>query len=396
MQFKVLFHKIILSLRPKLILMVEYYIIFSIFVTSGLFLACGLMFFFVAVPENPLLGNYRKARYTIAVTYLFFIPMNLLEYLFSASNGQNIPLFSTVSLAISISQAFLFTYALLALLDVRFPGWSYFFRQAILVLLFITVVFTVYVFCPENYFSVVFFVLTGVYALLLGYYTIIFVTNYRRFRLRMDNYFSDFEVVRLHWVNFSFFAALSIGVMALLSIVFMSTFIALLFTIVFNLFYIWFAIRFINYPFRFRTIEAAMTDDIVEESTSTEIEKPITNNNVETLNSPVFIALDERIDQWIAGKGFIEKGITIDILASKLFTNRNYLSACINTGRKQTFREWINELRIEEAKTLTRQHPAMTINEIAFQVGYTDKSHLIRQFTKQTGASFKKWKQLKS
>ena len=372
--------------------MVEYYNIFSIFVTSGLFLACGLMFLFVSVPENPLLGNYRKARLTMAITYLLFIPMNVAEYLFNSSNDQNIPLFSTVSLSLAVSQAFLFTYVLIALLDLRFPGWRYLFRRAILVLLLITGFFTVYAFCPENYFKVVFYGFTGIYALLLVHYTIIFVKNYRRFRLLMDNYFSDLEAVRLHWVTFSFFAALFIGLTALLSVVSMSTLVGLLFTILFDVFYLWFAIRLINYPFLFRIMEAAMAEEI----TSPEIEKTVTDSRTEMLASPVFIALEGRIEQWIVAKGFIEKGITIDILASKLLTNRNYLSTCINNGRKQTFREWINELRIEEAKTLINQHPEMTVNEIAFQVGYTDKSHLIRQFTKQTGASFKSWKQKKS
>ncbi|GHT58163.1 hypothetical protein AGMMS50239_02150 [Bacteroidia bacterium] len=77
----------------------------------------------------------------------------------------------------------------------------------------------------------------------------------------MDNYFSDMEAGRLHWVAFSFFAALAIGVMALLSSLFMSTLVALLFAVVFDIFYVYFAFRFVNYAHQFHAIERAMADE---------------------------------------------------------------------------------------------------------------------------------------
>ncbi|MDR1102312.1 MAG: hypothetical protein LBL42_01010, partial [Tannerella sp.] len=192
-------------------IMSELYTNISIFAISGLLLACGMMLLFVFIPAGALLGNYRKARYTMAGAYLFFVAVNVVEYLSGDPSVQHVPLIQTVTLAIAASQAFLFTFAMLALVDVRFPGWRYIFREAAVVLLFIAALFTVYACCSEKLFTVVFYGFAGIYALLLVRYTVLFIGSYRQFRYRMDNYYSDDEAGRLHWVAVSFFASLAVG-----------------------------------------------------------------------------------------------------------------------------------------------------------------------------------------
>jgi AraC-like DNA-binding protein len=364
----------------------EFYTIFSIFVTGGLLLACGLMFLFAVIPDNPLLGNYRKARCMMACAYLFFVTLGIVEYLFSAPppSAHSIAIMQTVTLSIAVSQAFLFTFAMLALLEVRFPGWRYIFREATPPLLFVAAIFTVYICCREEMFGVIFYGFVAVYALLLARYIFLFLASYRRFRLRMDNYFSDMEAGRLRWVVISFFVSLVIGVMALLSAVFMSTLVALLFAVVFDIFYLYFAIRFINYAHQFRTIERAMD----EENAMLQSQE----NEMKGMRDNIYVLLEKRTEEWIAEKGFTEKGVTIDILAVRFYTNSKYLSIYINTHKKQTFREWINGLRIEEAKNLLRQYPEMTMHEIAMRVGFATESHFGQQFHSFTGVSPSGWR----
>jgi hypothetical protein len=76
-----------------------------------------------------------------------------------------------------------------------------------------------------------------------------------------DNYFADREAGRLHWVAFSFYAALTIGLLALLSALFMSHISALFFSGVSACFYAFFAVRFFRYGFGFQSIEPAMQED---------------------------------------------------------------------------------------------------------------------------------------
>jgi AraC-like DNA-binding protein len=371
----------------------ELYNIVSIFVTGGLLFACGVVFLFAAIPDSPLLGNYRKARYLMAGAYLFFVAAGMVEYLFQASppDVSDAGLMQTVTLAIAASQALLFTLALLALLDVRFPGWPYIFRKVAYVLLFVAAIFASYLFCPAETFRVAFYVFSAIYALLLMRYTLLFLRSYRQFQRRMDNYFSDMEADRLRWVAFSFFAALAVGIMALLSSLFMSTLVALLFTVGFDTFYLFFAIRFINY--RFHAIERAMNDETPAPPAETPYVASLPSAAPPApSSSDVFARIDRKIEEWITNKHFTQQGITLDALAARLHTNSKYLSVYINTCKKQTFREWINALRIEEAKTLLLQHPGITVNEIARRLGFSDKSHFLRQFKKRVNLSTSDWK----
>jgi AraC-like DNA-binding protein len=368
----------------------DLYTIISTFVTGGLLLSCGLIFIFAVVPDNPLLGNYRKARYTMAFAYLFFILIEIVKYLFGKS-GDGILLIQAATLVISASQAFLFTLVLSGLIEIKFPGRKFIFREAFPVVLFISTVIAVYVFYPETVFKETFYVFAGIYALLLGRYTYRFSVIYRRFCLRMDNYFSDLEAERLRWIVFSFCAALSIGVMALISAVIMSPLIAWLFVVVFNAFYVYFAIGFINYAHRFHTIECTINSK--PETVLPENIESIANEKAATVSTPtIFDELEKRVNQWVANKQFTEKGITIDRLAAELYTNRNYLSTYVNTKKQQTFREWINQLRIEEAKRLLLQNPETAINEIALQVGFSDKTNFRRHFNYLTGTSPNNWR----
>ena len=368
----------------------ELYNIVSIFVTGGLLFACGLMFLFMVIPDSPLLSNYRKARYMLAGAYLFFAAVGIVEYLLQASppDAGNIALMQAVTLVIAASQALVFTLVLLALLETRFPGWRYIFREAAYVLLFIAAVITSCVLFSGGTFRNVLYLLIAIYALFLARYTFLFIKSCRRFNLRMDNYFSDMEAGRLRWVAFSFFAALAVGVTALFSSLFMSALTALLFAVMFDLFYLYFAIRFINYAHQFQVIEHAMDDGAPEDEAA-----PTPDDaDAKFVNSDAFALLEKRIEKWIAAKGFTRKGITIDLLAAQLATNRSYLSRYANTCRKHTFRQWINALRIEEAQNLLRQSPEMPLNEIAERVGFSDKSNFIRCFIRHTNVSPAVWR----
>jgi AraC-like DNA-binding protein len=202
----------------------------------------------------------------------------------------------------------------------------------------------------------------------------------------MDNYFSDMEAGRLRWVAFSFFAALAVGITALFSSLFMSTITALLFAVMFDIFYLYFAIRFINYAYQFQVIECAM-DAVAPEDEDTAPESRET-----VLSSSAQNAIETGLKTWTDGKLFLQPGLTIDDVSRHIGTNSKYLSLYINQNRNQTFRGWINALRIEEAKHLLTANPDRTVSEIASHTGFTSQSHFSQQFRAITGASPLNWR----
>jgi AraC-like DNA-binding protein len=374
----------------------ELYDIISIFIGGSVSLCFGVCFLCLSVAENPGLRGYLTARRIMAYAYLFFAAANVAEYL-SRSPGDNTQLTQMVTLVIGCSQSFLFTYVFITLINPQFLSGRKIIGEVSLFLLFVAALFGFYFLCPAERFNALFAVYVLFYAFLLIRFTRMFLANYRRYRTQMDNFYSGEEAEHLRWVQVSFFAALVIGVLALLSALFMSAWGALLFSVVLIAFYITFAVRFLNYPLVFRYIERAMDSEPAEEILLPALDEPIADNEA-TATSPdhlAFVALEERLEQWVADKRFTEKGITIDTLAVCLCTNHKYLSIYINTRKKQTFREWINRLRIEEARRLMQQYPNMTVNDIALCTGFSDKSNFSRQFKKQTNLSPTDWKNIR-
>jgi AraC-like DNA-binding protein len=368
------------------------YNIISIFMGGSVFLTFGICFLFLTVAETPLLRNYLTARRIVACAYLFLAFSNVVEYL-SRSPEDNIQLTQMVTLVIGCSQSFLFTYVFITLINPQFLSGRKMSREVSLFLLFIAALFAGYFLCPAEWSDALFAAYALIYAFLIVRFTRMFLTNYRRYTFQMDNYYAGEEARHLQWVRVSFFVALTIGVLAFLNALFMSEARAVFFSVVLIVFYITFAIRFLNYPFEFCYIEQVISNESEEEIDLSSLQEPVADNSIEVSpQQTTSSTLEEQIEQWIADKRFTKTDITLDTLATCLRTNNKYLSIYINTRKKQTFREWINQLRIEEAKNLLRQYPDKTINEIARLTGFSDKSNFIRQFRKQTNLSPTNWK----
>jgi AraC-like DNA-binding protein len=359
----------------------QLYDIISIYLTGCVLLIAGGCFLFILVPDNPLLGSYRKARMMMACAYFFFAAVNGVEYVCRQAESDTLLLTQMVTLAIAFSQAFLFTWALISLLNAQWMERRRSNREPALVLTFVMAVFAAYFALPAAVARIAFYALIGLYLVQLIRYTRLFIANHRYFKQKMYNFFADGQERHLRWVVFSFCAALGIGALALLSALFMSHLGALLFSVVLPVFYAFFAVRFLRYGFSFQVIEPAME----------EVE-PVSGKEAEAVYPAAFASIETKINQWVAAKGYTQQGVTLDVLAAELYTNRCYLSSYLNNYKKQAFYNWIGALRIEEAKRLMLQYPDMSLQEIAQHCGFSHRSHFTHRFTKHTGLSPKFWR----
>lgn len=85
---------------------------------------------------------------------------------------------------------------------------------------------------------------------------------------------------------------------------------------------------------------------------------------------------------------FLHPEFNIGVFAKKLNTNTSYLSYLINTTKKQSFKKYITELRIEYLiKKLKeeRKFRNYTIKSLAEEIGYTNASAFTRTFKKYKG-----------
>jgi len=294
-------------------------------------------------------------------------------------------LFRITTLIVAVSQAFLFTYTLILLIHDTYVTRLRVVRELVPIVTLSAAFVAVWFIVPAERLNIPVWLFTLFYLYLLIKYTRLFIITYRDCLRKMDNYFSGQEAQNLRWVHFSFFAALSIGVLALTASMFPAIHIGIACSVVYLLFYVYFAIRFINYSFVFRKMEAALSDggDILPEQPDEETGVPQTS----AVNT-----LEINLQKWLDRQQFLQSGITIEDVAIEIGTNRRYLSEHINSTKGKNFRQWINELRIAEAKILLRQHPEMTMSEIASMAGFANKSHFGRIFLAFTQSTPQNWR----
>lgn len=89
---------------------------------------------------------------------------------------------------------------------------------------------------------------------------------------------------------------------------------------------------------------------------------------------------------------YLDSDLKLADLATRLHTNRNAVSACINNQRGYSFSQFISNYRVEHAKQLLRQHPDMKMTEVWMQSGFTTESSFFRAFKAATGLTPTEWK----
>lgn len=83
--------------------------------------------------------------------------------------------------------------------------------------------------------------------------------------------------------------------------------------------------------------------------------------------------------------------ITIDDLCREFFSSRSYISHNFKKYMGKSFREYLTELRINDAVSLLA-HSRLSITEIALSVGFSDSNYFSNVFKKHVGVSPRKYR----
>ena len=102
--------------------------------------------------------------------------------------------------------------------------------------------------------------------------------------------------------------------------------------------------------------------------------------------------LERRLTAYMEdGEAFLDPHLSLEGAASALNTNRTYLSAVIRDTKGESFRTYVNRLRIEAAKREMMMHPEESLEAIAARAGFISDTQLVKKFTEVTGVSPRKW-----
>ena len=101
--------------------------------------------------------------------------------------------------------------------------------------------------------------------------------------------------------------------------------------------------------------------------------------------------LRPRLALWLKGKAYTQEQFTIEELATRLYTNKTYLSTFIKEEYGMSFSSWISSLRIEEAKRIMANDPQQKLIDVAYNSGFSSLAYFSSVFAKSEGISPSAW-----
>ena len=359
--------------------------VFYLLINTSLVISClvmSIVFLRLPIPLIEFLKSYRISLKVLALDYLFMagviLALMLEENLYMGS-------FSFIIIFAASLQTQFFSHTIIILYNPESVSKRFVFIHllpiigfAILFGLFTSIwgnphiddvsVFYRQIFHPTLILRLLF---VGYYFLQLIYFSLLIIKQEQRYRERLNNYFSTTPHARLFWLRFSYFMALTVGLIALVSCFFSSQISLFVFNSICVLFFIGFGVIYIQYPL----------NHFIAESPSKRIQSNIISFQ--------WTKMKKRI---IEEKLYLREDINIERLAKFLRIGRTKLSICINQEENMNFNSWINTLRIEYAKVLFLENYEYSILHVSEILGYSEQSNFCRQFKQITGKTATEWR----
>ncbi len=298
--------------------------------------AMGTIFIVLPTPQKKGIKNYQISLKVLASSYFLLALLTFVVLYFRLPDNAR-ELFTFTSISISAFQAFLFTNALITLLNPKFVTIRYLLIQFVpfIILLSLFIFFyniygnpvvtrfnelRMYLNNPTLWLRLIFF---GLYGVQLVFYTGLYFNQERKYRARVDDFFSDDVWLKLTWVRWAFLSALVIGVTAMISYFFPQKH-DWIFTLFYSIFYFGFALEYIKYNKIFKLLEPEIEADNAE--TAPAILKTRARSNWATLKKQI-----------ISSNYYLEAGINIEEMARRLNIGRTTLSTFINRDEGMNF-----------------------------------------------------------
>jgi len=146
--------------------------------------------------------------------------------------------------------------------------------------------------------------------------------------------------------------------------------------------------------FGYSTVQILFRPDPWQQLRSTAEEKEEEEKEEEKEDEPDSsnAAYRATLEEWLdKEKPYLNPEFQLSDLRQVLPMNRTYLSQLINSEYGCSFYQWVNDLRIREAKRLMTEQPDLKVQEIADRCGFSTRTTFTRTFTRVTGKTPSEW-----
>lgn len=239
---------------------------------------------------------------------------------------------------------------------------------------------------------------------------IFFHRSYLQRNELLENYFSSDKKSQIRWLYIShwlFYILLAFGVFSITSgAVF--NWLLQFYVVAVN---VYITVNFINFAKEYATLRLATTEEMIgimdktqsnnlnhkerkvkEEDEEAEGEEVTATSRTKKIYKEDFRnILRPRIAAWVKAKAYTHEQFTLEELATRLYTNKTYLSTFIKDEYDMNFSSWVASLRIDEAKRIMMKEPEKKLQEVAFECGFSSLAYFSSVFSKSEGISPSAW-----
>lgn len=340
---------------------------------SSCLMVIGLILAAVKTRSDEKTAKFRMAKLSLTVAVLALGILNMAQIGFDPE-GDSDYLGGCIALAVSYLQAMLFTMAVLVFIRPQEVTRRRVTGQLTAIAVVDAVLIGSFCMLPLRAFLFIYWMGIVLYVALLVYYIRWYRRSYRWFRQQIADCYEEDEIERgLCWLNILFWAALAVGVLALLML-FGRRDIDMCLTVVIAVYYAFLTASFINYELSTPIILPALEGNTLHNS------EYVDNQRVMNFSATLLVT-------WIQQGGYLDTQKPVEEIVKELGMTNDQFHQYFQKTEGEDFRTWRIRKRIQHAQQLMQEHPDWPVTRIAQASGFNDRSWFYQQFLRFTGTT---------
>ena len=340
---------------------------------SSCLMVIGLILAAVKTRSDEKTAKFRMAKLSLTVAVLALGILNMAQ-IGVDPEGDSDYLGGCIALAVSYLQAMLFTMAVLVFIRPQEVTRRRVTGQLTAIAVVDAVLIGSFCMLPLRAFLFIYWMGIVLYVALLVYYIRWYRRSYRWFRQQIADCYEEDEIERgLRWLNILFWAALAVGVLALLML-FGRRDIDMCLTVVIAVYYAFLTASFINYELSTPIILPALEGNTLHNS------EYVDNQRVMNFSATLLVT-------WIQQGGYLDTQKPVEEIVKELGMTNDQFHQYFQKTEGEDFRTWRIRKRIQHAQQLMQEHPDWPVTRIAQASGFNDRSWFYQQFLRFTGTT---------
>lgn len=212
--------------------------------------------------------------------------------------------------------------------------------------------------------------------------------HYRKIMRDAENYYSDDVMICVAWVSKSIVLIIGLSLIcAFAPILFACSYWVKFGVLIYGV------LSFLHIYYGYYKMLSSMIERFIMVNISDGVNTKIYEDFDGVIKPEILVKIEQSLNAWIVEKGYTQKGITISDVSKMIGTNRTYLSKYINTTYNQSYKNWITQLRLNEAKIQLLNEKKRPVTDVVEAVGFASVESFTHVFTRMEGMPPVRWRE---